>query len=137
MEENRIQSEQIDQDMSKQYSERLKIASRIALRWVNALNLASEQEPNNQDMSSLADKIMAMMALSVEGNQDSILKLSIEELGPSVRLYNALKRAGINTVEDLLPLNYEKIRKMRYMGDSCVNELKAKLGAIGITLPEK
>lgn len=53
----------------------------------------------------------------------------IEELDPSVRLYNCLKRTGINTVEQLSQMTDDDLMKIRCFGAGCLAEVRAKIAA--------
>ena len=59
------------------------------------------------------------------------LETPIEELDFSVRAYNCLKRAGINTVEDLTNRSEEDMMKVRNLGRKSLEEVIAKLAALG------
>ena len=60
--------------------------------------------------------------------------MTIEELDLSVRSYNCLKRAGINTVEDLSNKSEEDMMKVRNLGKKSFDEVKAKLQSLGCDL---
>ena len=60
--------------------------------------------------------------------------MTIEELDLSVRSYNCLKRAGINTVEELVQRNEEEMMKVRNLGRKSLEEVQQKLAALGLTL---
>ena len=68
------------------------------------------------------------------GNTPSILDKTIEELDLSVRAYNCLKRAGINTVGELVEKNQEEMMKVRNLGKKSLEEVEQKLEALGLTL---
>ena len=68
--------------------------------------------------------------LSVVGNQ----KMTIEELDLSVRSFNCLKRAGINTVEDLVSKSEEDMMKVRNLGRKSLEEVIWKLAQLGYSL---
>ena len=60
--------------------------------------------------------------------------MTIEELDLSVRSFNCLKRAGINTVEDLINKSEEEMMKVRNLGRKSLEEVMAKLDALGFSL---
>lgn len=62
------------------------------------------------------------------------LDMTIDELDLSVRSFNCLKRAGINTVEDLLLLTEERLMKIRNMGKKSLDEIEKKLGSLGFSV---
>ena len=69
-----------------------------------------------------------------EGKKERVLELSIEELDLSVRSYNCLKRAGINTVEDLVNKTEEDMMKVRNLGRKSLEEVLNKLAELGLSL---
>ena len=69
--------------------------------------------------------------------QDKIVKVletTIEELDLSVRSYNCLKRAGINTVQDLTARSENDMMKVRNLGRKSLEEVIAKLASMGLAL---
>ncbi len=69
-----------------------------------------------------------------EGKKEKVLEMSIEELDLSVRSYNCLKRAGINTVEDLACKTEEEMMKVRNLGKKSLEEVLNKLAELGLSL---
>ena len=69
-----------------------------------------------------------------EENKDRILEMTIEELDLSVRSYNCLKRAGINTVEELIQKTQEDMIKVRNMGRKSLEEVDLKLEELNLSL---
>ena len=69
-----------------------------------------------------------------EGKKEKVLEISIEELDLSVRSYNCLKRAGINTVEDLACKTEEEMMKVRNLGKKSLEEVLNKLAELGLAL---
>ena len=65
------------------------------------------------------------------GQKEKVLEMTIEELDLSVRSYNCLKRAGINTVEDLTNRTEEDMVKVRNLGRKSLDEVIGKLHALG------
>ena len=66
--------------------------------------------------------------------KEKVLEMTIEELDLSVRSFNCLKRAGINTVEDLINKSEEEMMKVRNLGRKSLEEVMAKLDALGFSL---
>ena len=69
-----------------------------------------------------------------ENRKDKLLEMTIEELELSVRSFNCLKRAGINTVDDLINKSPEDMMKVRNLGKKSFDEVKAKLNSLGFDL---
>lgn len=69
-----------------------------------------------------------------EGKKEKVLEMSIEELDLSVRSYNCLKRAGINTVEDLGCKTEEEMMKVRNLGKKSLEEVLNKIAELGLSL---
>ncbi|MFZ2539128.1 MAG: DNA-directed RNA polymerase subunit alpha, partial [Oscillospiraceae bacterium] len=73
-----------------------------------------------------------------ENPQEKVLEMTIEELDLSVRSFNCLKRAGINTVEDLINKSEDEMMKVRNLGKKSLEEVIAKLETLGFDLtPEE
>ena len=66
--------------------------------------------------------------------KEKVLEMSIDELELSVRSYNCLKRAGINTVEELCSKTAEDMMKVRNLGRKSLEEVLAKLKELGLEL---
>ena len=66
--------------------------------------------------------------------QEKVLEMTIEELDLSVRSFNCLKRAGINTVQDLISKSEEEMMKVRNLGKKSLEEVIAKLRSLGFDL---
>ena len=69
-----------------------------------------------------------------EAYRDKVLEMTIEELDLSVRSFNCLKRAGINTVEDLISRTEDDMMKVRNLGRKSLEEVVNKLSAMGLSL---
>ncbi len=69
-------------------------------------------------------------------SKDKILEKTIEDLELSVRSFNCLKRANINTVEDLISKSPEEMMKVRNLGKKSFDEVSAKLKELGFTLAD-
>lgn len=69
-----------------------------------------------------------------ETQRDKVLELTIEELDLSVRSFNCLKRANINTVEDLISRSEDEMMKVRNLGRKSLEEVINKLAMMGLSL---
>lgn len=104
-----------------------------------------------QDAVSLAAKVMndhlalfidlsdsarntEIMVEKEEDQKEKVLEMTIEELDLSVRSYNCLKRAGINTVEDLTNKSEEEMMKVRNLGRKSLDEVLGKLEELHLKL---
>ena len=72
-----------------------------------------------------------------ESKKEKVLEMTIEELDLSVRSYNCLKRAGINTVEDLTNKSEEDMMKVRNLGRKSLDEVINKLNGLGLYLKKE
>ncbi len=72
-----------------------------------------------------------------EDKKEKVLEMTIEELDLSVRSYNCLKRAGINTVEDLINKSEEDMMKVRNLGRKSLEEVINKLNGLGLYLKKE
>lgn len=85
------------------------------------------------DLSDEAYETEIMVEKSKNG-KEKILEMTIEELDLSVRSFNCLKRAGINTVEDLIGKSEDDMMKVRNLGRKSLDEVVAKLASLGYDL---
>lgn len=69
-----------------------------------------------------------------EDKKEKVLEMTIEELDLSVRSYNCLKRAGINTVQELTQKSEEDMMKVRNLGRKSLEEVEEKLNDLGLGL---
>ncbi|MGI6071661.1 MAG: DNA-directed RNA polymerase subunit alpha [Lachnospiraceae bacterium] len=79
-------------------------------------------------------KAAEVMVEKEEDDKEKALEMSIDELELSVRSYNCLKRAGINTVEELTNKTAEEIMKVRNLGRKSLEEVYGKLKELGLEL---
>ena len=79
-------------------------------------------------------KSTEIMVEKDEGGKEKVLEMTIEELDLSVRSFNCLKRAGINTVEDLINRSEEDMMKVRNLGRKSLEEVIWKLASLGLSL---
>lgn len=77
-----------------------------------------------------------IMVEKEEEEKDRLMDMTIEELDLSVRSYNCLKRAGINSVEELVRKTEEDMMKVRNLGKKSLQEVKEKLAALNLSLRE-
>lgn len=106
---------------------------------------------NADEATSLAAKIMSehlmlfidltehvneveIMVEKEEDEEEKVLEMTIEELDLSVRSYNCLKRAGINTVGELIQKTEEDMMKVRNLGKKSLQEVKDKLAELNLSL---
>ncbi|MGD6804769.1 DNA-directed RNA polymerase subunit alpha [Rossellomorea vietnamensis] len=75
-----------------------------------------------------------IMVEKEEDQKEKVLEMTIEELDLSVRSYNCLKRAGINTVQELANKTEEDMMKVRNLGRKSLEEVKVKLEDLGLGL---
>ena len=86
------------------------------------VNLSQEEEPQEPEEQPVQD------------NRERVMEMTIEELDLSVRSYNCLKRAGINSVEELTRKTEEDMMKVRNLGRKSLEEVKQKLESLGLSL---
>ena len=106
---------------------------------------------NAQEAVSLAARVLAehlnlfvnlsdeaagaeIMVEKTNDDKEKALEMTIEELDLSVRSFNCLKRAGINTVEDLVSKSEDEMMKVRNLGRKSLEEVMAKLDSLGFKL---
>ena len=85
------------------------------------------------DLSENA-KHAEVMVEKTENESQKVMEMNIDELELSVRSYNCLKRAGINTVEELCSKTPEEMMKVRNLGRKSLDEVLAKLKNLGLSL---
>ncbi|MBQ6714869.1 MAG: DNA-directed RNA polymerase subunit alpha [Clostridia bacterium] len=89
------------------------------------------------DLTEGVSNTESIMAVKADNEKEKILDLTIDELDLSVRSFNCLKRAGINTVEDLINKSEEDMLKVRNLGRKSLEEVIAKLDSFGYTLKKE
>jgi DNA-directed RNA polymerase subunit alpha len=77
-----------------------------------------------------------IMVEKEEDKKEKVLEMTIEELDLSVRSYNCLKRAGINTVQELTERTIDDMMKVRNLGKKSLEEVEQKLEALGLGLKQ-
>ena len=78
-----------------------------------------------------------IMVVKDDSAKEKVLEMTIEELDLSVRSFNCLKRAGINTVEDLINKTEDDMMKVRNLGRKSLDEVVNKLASLGFTLKDE
>ncbi len=112
--------------------------------WTNSVTSASDAvslaaKVMNEHLSLFIDlsekaKNAEIMVEKEESRTITALRMTIEELDLSVRSFNCLKRAGINTVEDLINKSEEDMMKVRNLGRKSLDEVIGKIASLGLTL---
>lgn len=103
--------------------EAVSLAAKVLNEHLNLFVDLSEQAANVEIMVEKGDN-----------PQEKVLEMTIEELDLSVRSFNCLKRAGINTVEDLISKSEEEMMKVRNLGKKSLEEVIEKLKSLGFKL---
>lgn len=85
------------------------------------------------DLSEIANTAEVMIE-KTDDEKEKVLEMNIDELELSVRSYNCLKRAGINTVEELTNKTSEDMMKVRNLGRKSLEEVLGKLKELGLSL---
>ena len=98
-----------------------------------AANLLVEHLKLFVDLSENA-RLVDVMVESTTDEKEKVLEMNIDELELSVRSYNCLKRAGINTVEELCSKTPEDMMKVRNLGRKSLEEVLGKLKELGLQL---
>ena len=98
-----------------------------------AAKVLSEHLNSFIDLSENA-KTAEIMVEKEDNEKEKVLEMNIDELELSVRSYNCLKRAGINTVEELTNRTSEDMMKVRNLGRKSLEEVLAKLKELGLSL---
>ena len=103
--------------------EAVSFAARILTEHLNLFVTLSQEAMSAEIMVEKDDK-----------GKEKALEMTIEELDLSVRSFNCLKRAGINTVEDLINKSEDEMMKVRNLGRKSLEEVVAKLDSLGFKL---
>ena len=86
------------------------------------------------DLSDAGTNVEVLSKKDAKSSSDDILDMSIEELELSVRSFNCLKRAGINSVQELVAKTPDEMMKVRNLGKKSRDEVLAKLKDLGLSL---
>ena len=92
-----------------------------------------------QDLGTSTDSILSTddnVMVEEDDNSGGVLSMTIDDLDLSVRSHNCLKRAGVNTVSDLVQKTEEDMMKVRNLGRKSLDEVKKKLNDLGLSLKE-
>lgn len=115
----------------------LEVWSNGTIRTEEAISLAAkiliEHFKLFMTLTDNADNVEIMVEKE-EDKKEKVLEMTIEELDLSVRSYNCLKRAGINTVQELTERSMEDMMKVRNLGKKSLEEVEQKLTALGLNL---
>lgn len=103
--------------------EAVSLAAKVLTSHLNLFVDLSDRGYNTEIMVEKDDK-----------GKEKVLEMTIEELDLSVRSFNCLKRAGINTVEDLISKSEEDMMKVRNLGRKSLEEVVYKLSTLGFNL---
>ena len=82
----------------------------------------------------VATNDVEIMIEKEEDKKEKVLEMTVEELDLSVRSYNCLKRAGINTVQELAGKSMDDMMKVRNLGKKSLEEVERKLKELGLAL---
>ena len=115
----------------------LEVWSNGTIRTEEAISLAAkiliEHFKLFMTLTDNADNVEIMVEKE-EDKKEKVLEMTIEELDLSVRSYNCLKRAGINTVQEVTERSMEDMMKVRNLGKKSLEEVEQKLTALGLNL---
>ena len=103
--------------------EAVSLAAKVLTEHLNLFVDLSDKGYNTEIMVEKDDK-----------GKEKVLEMTIEELDLSVRSFNCLKRAGINTVEDLISKSEDDMMKVRNLGRKSLEEVVQKLNSLGFSL---
>ena len=103
--------------------EAVSLAAKVLTEHLNLFVNLSDRDYNTQ-----------IMVVTNDQGKEKVLEMTIEELDLSVRSFNCLKRAGINTVEDLISKSEEDMMKVRNLGRKSLEEVIYKLESLGFSL---
>ena len=102
-----------------------------------AVSLAARVLTEHLNLFANLSEVVSTKEIMVETKDDDnrkALEMTIEELDLSVRSFNCLKRAGINTVEDLINKSEDEMMKVRNLGRKSLDEVMQKLQSLGFAL---
>ena len=103
--------------------EAVSLSAKILTKQLNHFVDLSEEVSNTEIMDTQEDT-----------GKEKALEMTIEELDLSVRAFNCLKRAGVNTVSDLVTKTPDEMMKVRNLGKKSFDEVKEKLHSLGYDL---
>lgn len=103
--------------------EAVSLSAKILTKQLNHFVDLSEEVSNTEIMDTQEDT-----------GKEKALEMTIEELDLSVRAFNCLKRAGVNTVSDLVTKTPDEMMKVRNLGKKSLEEVLAKIDSLGFSL---
>ncbi len=106
--------------------EAVSLAAKVLTEHLNLFVNLSDKASNTEVMVEKDDK-----------GKEKVLEMTIEDLDLSVRSFNCLKRAGINTVADLIDKSEEDMMKVRNLGRKSLEEVVQKLSSLGFSLQKE
>ncbi len=106
--------------------EAVSIAAKVLTEHLNLFVALSDKGSNTE-----------VMVVSDDKESERILDMTIEELDLSVRSFNCLKRAGINTVRDLINRSEEDMMKVRNLGRKSLEEVINKVASLGLSFEKE
>lgn len=115
----------VETDGSMTADEATSLAAKILMEHLD-LFVSLTEEVNDMDI----------MVEKPEGKKEKVLEMTVEELDLSVRSFNCLKRAGINTVSELTAKTEDEMMKVRNLGKKSLEEVQEKLDELGLSLRE-
>lgn len=115
----------VETDGSMTADEATSLAAKILMEHLD-LFVSMTEEVNDMDI----------MVEKPEGQKEKVLEMTVEELDLSVRSFNCLKRAGINTVSELTDKTEDEMMKVRNLGKKSLEEVQEKLDELGLSLRE-
>lgn len=132
-----VESARVDQSMN--YDKlNLEVWTDGSINPTEAVSLGSKILKEHLDLfvklTDIADQREVMVTSSNEDKKEKVLEMTIEELDLSVRSYNCLKRAGINTVQELITKSEEDMMKVRNLGRKSLEEVQEKLLELSLNL---
>src|SRR5690625_166951 len=113
----------VETDGSIRPEEAISLGAKIFTEHLNIFVSLTEEAQNAE-----------IMIEKEEDQKEKVLEMTIEELDLSVRSYNCLKRAGINTVQELTTKTEDDMMKVRNLGRKSLEEVKNKLGELDLSL---
>lgn len=87
-----------------------------------------------REMRSREETSKEGMMEKIDDGKEKALEMTLEEMNLSLRSFNCLKRAGINTVGDLAGKSEDEMMRIRNLGRRCLEEITAELEALGLQL---
>ena len=112
----------LEDDSSKKFEEK------------NKIEPTTSKETKEEKLSEDDGIEWLMPEIEEQNKKEKVLEMTVEELDLSVRSYNCLKRAGINTVQELAGKSMDDMMKVRNLGKKSLEEVERKLKELGLAL---